>query len=158
MLVCYRAKEMSSPVIDESATLNRIRDHRGRLRFLLQDGTPIHHTIINGHEHIFMPLDKCMLSLVEPNPDPSHLTSVIHFNHVVADCALGNMCWATAQQRKDYYAATKDLRGSASYVGYRRTRLLYRMSMRAYRRAQKEYRRFGRVVHLPEYIFPWSQT
>ena len=158
MHAVYRSKAMPTegPLLDQDASLTRTRDHRGRLRFLLQDRTPVYHTVVNGNEHIFMPLDKCMLSVMEPNPDPKKLTAIIHFNHVIQDCSLGNMCWATRHQRRDYYTATKDLRTDPKYLEWRRTRLVYRVLMRRYRRAQKEFRQFGRVVHMPDLSPAWA--
>ena len=91
------------PLNYSEPTLRRTRNRAGRMVYVLQDGTAVQPAVVTGHAHIFMPVDKCVMSMVSPNPKPELLTRVIHFTHRGDDCSMHNMCWATRQQQKDYY-------------------------------------------------------
>ena len=142
------------PLIEADPTLVRTYDHRGRAVYRLQDGTRVDHTKVNGNVHIFLPMDKCILSTTSPNPDPHVMTHIIHYNHNEQDCLLENMCWATKKQKASYYKATTDLILDPRYRRARRMMQFCKIRMRRYRRAQEEFRRFGCVVHLPWYNYP----
>lgn len=141
------------PRLNQDPTLQRCYDRYGRTVFRLQDGTRVEHTLVNGNIHIFLRLDKCILSVVQPNPDPDKMRHIIHFNHDETDCSLSNMCWATREQKRDYYKATLDLLTDPDYLKHRRFARFTRFRMRRYRSAQDEVRRFGRVITRPWYDY-----
>ena len=99
-------EDFTIPFIVRDRGLRRTVDSKGHVVFRLQDGTRVEHTMVNGNIHIFLRMDKCIMSVVRPNPDPDRLRCVIHYNHNESDCALSNMCWATVKQKHDYYEAT----------------------------------------------------
>ena len=136
------------PLIYSEPTLRRTRNRAGRMVYVLQDGTAVQHAVVNGNEHIFMPVDKCVLSMVSPNPKPELLTRVIHFNHRGDDCSMHNMCWATRQQQKDYYKATRELLTDPAYRRERFASVAHRMRMRRYREAQEMMKRFGSLGNM----------
>ena len=141
------------PRLNQDPTLLRSRDRYGRTVFRLQDGTRVEHTSVNGTIHIFLRMDKCIMSVIHPNPDPENLRHVIHFNHNESDCSLSNMCWATREHKRDYYKATTDLLTNPDYLKHRRLARFSKFRMRRYRRAQDEVRCFGEVVHHPWYDY-----